>query len=182
MANIQTVTKIDTSKSGKPRVYFGGRHNWQDAHYLGNKCSLPQQGATIDAEVSSKDFNSDGKITWFLNSWKLASIAPQPLPAQPAAPQQTPVPYKAPAGWDIPTGDLSRFVSNVVGSAIAAGLIKTPNDIAPWSASAYRAGNDLRSGKVKDFDDPVPDMRGYEKGDTADDYAGEDQEPDSVPF
>ena len=189
MANIQTVTKIDSSKNGKPRVYFGGRHNWQDAHYLGNKCALPQQGATVDADVSSKDFNSDGKITWFLNSWKAASNgAPQQIPGPTAqniaAPQQMQtVPYKAPAGWDIPTGDLSRFVSNVVGSAIAAGLIKTPNDIASWSAAAYRAGNDLRSGKVKDFDDVLASMKELEEADPLESQTyGDQDDPDGVPF
>ena len=28
-----TVTKIDTSKNGKPRVYFENKHNWQDSYY-----------------------------------------------------------------------------------------------------------------------------------------------------
>lgn len=37
-----------------------------------------------------------------------------------------------------PSYDNRTFVSNVVGQAIAAGAIKTPQDLAPWANEAYK--------------------------------------------
>ena len=182
---IVTVTSMDTSSKGKTRIYFNGRGNWQDAHYLGARCVAPEIGMTIDADVSGKDFRNDGKMTYFLNSWK-------PAPAANGAAQQPPqgpivpgpavfVPAPKAVGWpDLPTGDMLRWVSNVVGSAIAANLIKTPSDIAQWVGASYRAAESLRSGDVPEFDSDVPrftepdpvlyppdpaEGQGYEEGD-----------------
>lgn len=153
MTNIVTVTYQDKSKSGKDRVYFDGKNNWQESFYVGQQCNgVPPMGATIDADTSSKDFN--GHTTWFLNRWKPVNQSANGVPRTDSAPSAPP--QKFIAGWDIPTGDLSRFVSNVIGSAIAAGLIKAPTDIAAWVAASYDAGNALKSGKVEHFNDPVP--------------------------
>jgi hypothetical protein len=189
---IVTVTNIDTSKNGKTRIFFNGRGNWQDAHYLGSRCVAPGLGMTIDADVSGKDFRNDGKMTYFLNSWKPAPAAngaaqqmSQITQIRPGSdsgqigsvnmqgPQPGYIPPKPPSGWDIPTGDLSRFVSNVIGSAIAANLIKTPSDIAQWVGASYRAAESLRSGDVPEFDSDVPrfvepdaaERQGFEEGD-----------------
>lgn len=153
---IVTVTHQDTSKNGKPRVYFGGKNNWQDAYYVGARIDTPKVGMTIDAVTASKNF--DGSEVWFLNGWKEVSskAAPTSEGASGALKHQT-SPAK-PAGWDIPTGDLSRFVSNVVGSAIAASLIQKPEDMHPWIAATYRALEAVREGKPLDFDDPAPRM------------------------
>jgi hypothetical protein len=110
-------------------------------------------------------------MTYFLNAWKpapAANGAAQQLAANSAAQQPAISPAaspaatiaKPPAGWDIPTGDLSRFASNIVGQAITAGLIKKPGDVAGWTAAAYRSAECLRSGKVQDFDDELPDLSG----------------------
>ena len=181
------VTKIDTSKNGKPRVYFENKHNWQDSYYIGNKCNgIPTVGQQIEADTSQVTFPNAKGPTWFLNSWK--PVQAQQVAQQMTQGQQIQTPAingtytpKPVMGWpDVPTGDLSRFVSNLVGTAIAAGLIKTPNDIAPWTAAAYRAGNDLRTGKVRDFDDPVPKFD--DPGpDPAEDH-GYDDDDSSVPF
>lgn len=189
---IGTVTKIDSSTNGKPRIYLDNKHNWPDAIYVGNKCNgIPMLGQIIEASTTSKRFADAKSDTWFLESWKPAVVQQASQPSQPVAQIQTPQingTYTAPAkpvqGWpDVPTGDLSRFVSNLVGTAIAAGLIKTPSDLAPWTAAAYRAANDLRTGKVRDFDDPVPKF--VEDGDPGPDPAdgfGDQDDPDSVPF
>jgi hypothetical protein len=50
------------------------------------------------------------------------------------------------AGWDIQSGDLSRYASNIVASAITAGLIKEPAQVVSWAAAAYTSGNSLREG------------------------------------
>jgi hypothetical protein len=162
-----TVTKADVSTKGKPRVYFDNKHNWQDSVYIGNECGpAPAVGMVIDADTSSKRFPDAKSDIWFLNRWTQVALAangaaqqqatPQPIIApQMAAPTQKPH-----AGWDIPSGDLSRFASNIVGQAITAGLIKKPGDVAGWTAAAYRAAECLRSGKVQDFDDELPDLSG----------------------
>lgn len=172
MPNIVTVTNIDQSKSGKTRVFFDGRNDWQAAVYLGQKCNgCPPKGARIEADTSSKTFE-DGKTVWFLNRWKAIPASQQPILAPQMANQ------KPPAGWDIQSGDLSRFASNVVGQAITAGLITTPSQVAPWTAAAYRAAEDLRSGRVKDFSDEVksfvtePDTAAQQNED--DSHAGDD--------
>jgi hypothetical protein len=89
-------------------------------------------------------------------------------------------------GWpDVPTGDLSRFVSNIVGQAITAGLIKAPTDIAPWVAAAYRGAEDMRSGKVKDFDSPIPKFVSDPDDpgpDPTEDHSAPEDFPDDVPF
>ena len=171
MTNIVTVTYQDKSKSGKDRVYFDGKNNWQEAFYVGQKCNgVPPMGATIDADTSSKDFN--GHTTWFLNRWKPVNQSANPQSSASAPPQ------KFIAGWDIPTGDLSRFVSNVIGSAIAAGLIKLPTDIAAWVAASYDAGNALKSGKVEHFNDPVPK---FVEPDPTEEQ-GFDDDSDPIPF
>ena len=181
---IVTVTQRDLSKNGKVRIYFSNRHNWPDAYYLGSKCPEPDLGQRIDAETSSKDFNNNGKPTYFLNAWKPASA----LAEQNSAPQsatlpsaQVSAPTKPLVGWpDVPTGDLSRLVSNVVASAIAACLIQKPSDMAQWVGAAYRACEGLRTGKIVDFDDPVPAFGPMpeDEGDPADGHGYEDMDDD----
>jgi hypothetical protein len=159
-----TVTKADVSTKGKPRVYFDNKHNWQDAVYIGNSCgAAPVVGQVIDADTSSQRFQNARSDTWFLNRWTAATQPPS---------QQGPfltdknghlivhtetMVNKLKQGWpDLPTGDMLRWVSNVVGSAIAANLIKTPSDIAQWVGASYRAAESLRSGDVPEFDSDVP--------------------------
>lgn len=155
---IYTVTKSDRTQKGKPRVYFDNKHGWADAFYLGNQVPLPDMGAVIEAQTASKTFE-DGKTIWFLNSWKTALHA--------SAAPQLPPPVVNPGSWAIDYGDCSRFVSNVLGSAIGGGLIKTPQDIHPWVSASYKALEGLRKGKLVDFDDPIP--FGKSNGDPGDD-------------
>jgi hypothetical protein len=155
------VTKSDASKSGAPRVYFDNKHDWADAFYVSKKIEAPVVGRTIDAETASSNFQ--GKTYWYLNSWKpvempVAQISPMvnpPGPSPAVTYQVHQEPSKPPSGWPIEAGDCSRFVSNVLGSAIAAGLVKRPTDIHPWVATAYTALQGLRAGKPVDFDDAM---------------------------
>jgi hypothetical protein len=195
---VVTVTHADQSKSGKQRIFIGGKNNWQDGIYVGQRCaSVPPVGATIDANMSSKTF-PDGRQMWFLNSWAAvdgrqngAVNSPQSAANNPAGSIPAPggaqgdatgsstgalrvAPAPTIKGWpDLPTGDMLRWVSNVVGSAIAAQLIRTPSDIAQWVGASYRAAESLRSGDVPEFDSDVPrftepdpaDRQGFEEGD-----------------
>jgi hypothetical protein len=148
---IVTVTKIDQTKAGRTRVYFDSRHSFSDGFLLGQGAA-PPMGAVIEANTASSDYQ--GKVYWYLNGWKLA--------AQPEKPVQTPtstliLPPVVTKHWAIEPGDCSRFVSNVLGSAIEAGLVKIPSDLHPWVASAYAALQGLRQGKPIDFQDQWTD-------------------------
>jgi hypothetical protein len=192
---VVTVTHADQSKAGKQRIYVGGKNNWQDAIYVGQRCaSVPSVGATIDAQMTSKTFQ-DGRTTWFLNSWQPVNGAPTPYalgqasqpyvstPSQQAPAKQELAPAQQRLGWpDLPTGDMLRWVSNVVGSAIAANLIKTPSDISMWVGASYRAAESLRKGDVPEFDSDVPrfvepdpaEQQGHDEGEPP---YGDEQQP-----
>lgn len=139
------VTKSDKTQKGKPYVCFDGKNTWQDFYYLGRDVERPEVGLTIEANTSSKTFD-DGKTIWFLNGWKEVK---QEAPKGNGR-------IASQSGWNIEPGDLSRLASNLVATAIEKGLIENPEDIYPWIAAAYRAGNQLRTGKVEDFNDPLP--------------------------
>ena len=156
---IVTVTKSDASKSGAPRIYFDNKHNWQDAIYC-SKVAQPSVGMVINADLTSSEFpKGSGKMLWHLNAWKQADSAPPPNAKISAENVQKSLSgyYSAPApkGWNIDSGDLSRLASNLMASAIEAGLVKEPHQLMVWAAGAYRAAESLRSGKVEDFNDEI---------------------------
>ena len=159
----------------KPIAYFDNRHGNTDGYLLGAKCPTPPEGATIEADTKSWEYQ--GKTYWGLESWKLVESSPQ---ARNFAPPQGSVngqcaPQSPPArGWDIQSGDLSRYASNIVASAITTGLIKDPEDILGWAAVAYVSGQRLRDGSypaVTDFGarpDPSEDQGRDEFNDSLD--------------
>jgi len=132
------VTKIGKARSGKPIAYFDNKHGQTDGYLVGDKCQVPAEGMTIDAETKSWDYR--GVTYWGLNDWKQVK---SPASAVGAAARSNGASHQ---GWDIQSGDLSRFVSNLVGSAIAAGMIKEPIDIHRWTKSAYGAAQSLLAG------------------------------------
>jgi hypothetical protein len=157
---IVTVTHADKSKQGKDRVYFGGKNHWKDAYYVGANCPVPQVGATIEADTSSKQFNGAPSPTYFLNGWKIRTngspqqespkiqIPPHEggwaktvVTGQPIIPTHD--------GWEIPGMNAAQLVSNVLATAITAGLIKYPGDLGAWSNAAQRALQRLRDGKFE---------------------------------
>lgn len=176
-----TVTKADKSKNGKDRVFFDNRHNWQDAYYVSAKCAVPAVGQVIEPETSSKDFNNDGKLTWFLNAYKPAGSVNANTAAVLSAELGKKVEIKD-KGWDIPTGDLSRFVSNVLGSAIAANRIEFPSEMAPWIAAAYRALEGLRAGKPLETDELLLPLAPDSTEDQGYDPEDPGFEEDPIPF
>ena len=159
---IVTVTKSDASKSGAPRIYFDNKHHWQDAIYC-SKVAQPSVGMVINADLTSSEFpKGSGKMLWHLNAWKQVEAGQQEqkpflggMPAPPMTAINSPAPRSKHAGWNIDSGDLSRLASNLMASAIAAGLVKEPHQLMVWAAGAYRAAESLRSGKVEDFNDEI---------------------------
>ena len=176
-----TVTKTDVSSKGKPRVYFDNRHAWQDAYYVSPNIQSPEVGMTIEADTASQTFAGAKGATWFLNGWKPKDVSG----LAPSVVQEYREKIKPSKGWAIEPGDLSRFASNVVGSAIAANLIKTPTDLHPWIATAYSALQGLREGKPVDFEDKFPmDFVESRERDNEDDRFDGDPGPaaDDIPF
>lgn len=158
---IVTVTKSDASKSGAPRIYFDNKHNWQDAIYC-SKVAQPSVGMVINADLTSSEFpKGSGKMLWHLNAWKQAegnkagTVPSDTAQSAPVASGSLPNRLANSKGWNIDSGDLSRLASNLMASAIAAGLVKEPHQLMVWAAGAYRAAESLRSGKVEDFNDEI---------------------------
>jgi hypothetical protein len=149
MSQTVKVTKIGKSGKGKPIVYFDNRHGQTDGYLVNSKCYTPQEGMTIEADTASSSF--EGKTFWWLNGWKEVKSATASGPSQdtgngrsaPESPQAQPQ-----KGWDIQSGDLSRYASNIVASAITAGLIKSPTDIYAWANAAYKSAEGLRRGDM----------------------------------
>ena len=177
-----TVTKTDVSSKGKPRVYFDNRHAWQDAYYVSPNIQSPEVGMTIEADTASQTFAGAKGATWFLNGWKPKDVSG----LAPSVVQEYREKIKPSKGWAIEPGDLSRFASNVVGSAIEAKLIEKPEDVEVWAAAAYRAAESLRTGNIKDFNDVVPDLSRPDPVEPQS-YGEEEEDPgydpsDAVPF
>lgn len=113
-----TVNERGHTKTGGPRLKIDGKWMYPD-----RRCNLDgiEPGGYVEYETSLG--GSQGTLV-ILNR-----IRPAPRPAgMPAAPQSAAVDEAS-----------LRFISNVVGSAITAGVIKDPKEVGPWSISALRA-------------------------------------------
>jgi hypothetical protein len=143
---VLTLTKVDTTKTGKTRAYFNGATHWKEAYYLGKDVQLPPIGTVMDCATVSKRFDGSEFETWFLQGW--AAVNGQ-TPA-PATAHSAPAAYNAPAasgdGLTVGPADALRFISNMVGSAITSGAIKGPNDMSAWAAQAFRVVRSIQSG------------------------------------
>ena len=150
MTNIVIVTKADTAKGGAPRVYFDNKHDWADAYYVSKRIDPPEVGATIDADTSSSDFK--GKTYWYLNKFKVVTRS------SPEAPKTASNGRAATngAGWSVDAKDCMIFLEVVVKAAFDKSLISDPDELFTWTAATYRAVEQLRSGKVRDFNDKMP--------------------------
>lgn len=150
---IMTLTKVDQSKTGKTRAYFDNKHKWQDAYYIGQNIVLPEIGTVMDCQTISKSFKRDDgseSTTWFLQAWgKAGNTASVAVPSAPA-PYAAPVAQTPPGGLRIDSGDQLRFISNMVGSAITAGTIKAPIDMAYWAKEAFKIVRALERGVFND--------------------------------
>jgi hypothetical protein len=147
-AKVQTVivTHADTSKNGKPRVFFDGNNTWKDAYYLGPKCPDPPKGVPIEIESHSWRPENGKSDLWFLDSFKVVAQAPQSIP-EPT--QTTYVPRSVVSGGLVPSAPIAApaaytepermFVSNIVAAAVTAGHATDPVDLLAWAAGALQA-------------------------------------------
>lgn len=150
---VMTLTKVDTTKTGKTRAYFDNKTHWKDAFYLGKSVVLPPIGTVMDCHTVAKRFDNAEQDTWFLQGWAPVSgaAAPSAVQAAPVTPA-APVAATPPGGLRIDSGDQLRFISNMVGSAITAGTIKKPDDMALWAKSAFMIVRGLERGVFNDPD------------------------------
>jgi len=158
---IMTLTKTDYSKNGKLRAYFDNKHGWKDAYYCGQNAQLPEIGTVMDVNTVAKQFKRDDgseSTLWFIQGWGKAASgsAPVSAPSAPAA-----VSTASPNGLAVQPADSLRFVSNMVGSAIASGAIKAPADMALWAVQAYRIVRAIQNGALLEDNrratpEPVP--------------------------
>jgi hypothetical protein len=104
--------------------------NRRDGLLVGNDFgALPAVGQVIEVEVTESSFN--GRVNYWANSWRRSDAAPE-------APSAT-----NGAG---PTPDAHlRFISNVVGQAILAKTITSPDQILEWAKAAGGALSALES-------------------------------------
>lgn len=149
---VLTLTKTDTTKTGKTRAYFNGSTHWKEAYYLGQGVVLPPIGTVMDCTTVSKRFDGSEFETWFLQGWAAVNgQTPAAAPSAPAAAKSAPTAYNAPAapagdGLAVGPADALRFISNAVGSAITSGAIKGPNDMSAWAAQAFRVVRSIQTG------------------------------------
>lgn len=114
---IGTVNEFGRSQKGSAKVKIDG------AWYFVGKCNTDGMEVGDRIEFESNVFGDRGNLHG-LQTWKLVG----------------PAPAKANGNAGAVSDDAEmRFCSNVVGSAIEAGLIKVPADIAKWFWGAKNA-------------------------------------------
>lgn len=161
MATVR-VTKIGRSQKGKPIVYFDNKHGQTDGYLVSDKCQVPPDQSTIEAKTSSWDYQ--GKAFWGLNDWKFGNI--DDISRNPSKPFVA----MGAKTWDVGASDLCKFVSNVVGQAIAAKTLTEPSQVMAWARAAHSAANALVDGSIQvRYEGPDPsthaDDPGREEGD-----------------
>jgi hypothetical protein len=131
---IGIVNEIGTTQAGKPKVKIG------EVWFYPGRCPIDGMVVGKTIEYFCSPFKtSSGKELMGLESWT------------PTIPQ-APLPNDAPGAANAPLNEAElRFVSNVVGSAVAGGSCKTPSEVRSWFLSAKAA---LRP--PDEFDDEVP--------------------------
>lgn len=152
------VQEIGQTQAGKPKVKIAG--HW---YFLGRISVLPIQGQNV--KVSYSTFGDRNNLRG-VESWEPATspdIGAVPAAASPMSPQASSsaaVPYIDEAQM--------RFISNVVGNAIAAGALKDPNQVTTWFRAAKKA---LASTDAVPFDDDLDSRNtGYSLQDATDAY------------
>ena len=143
--SVVTVQEIGQSQSGKStKVKANGK--W---YFLGKGCPTPSVGVVL--EIKEGSFDIDGKSYATIEAWRPVGQT-QPAPQQQSAQTQQ-RPAQAPV--DASQAFVGQgFISNVVGHAIAAGIIKEPGQILAWFNGAKAALENKPA--PQPFDDRIP--------------------------
>lgn len=146
--SIGVVSEIARTDKGAPYIVVNG------TRLYAGKCKTPPTGLIVGMKIDFDatpfgDTGRDGKRPMGLNSWK-------PIMDASGTPE---------TGSTVSDVDILRSVSNIVGSACAAGVVKTPEELAAWFGAAYFGfigmGKDksppaATNGEPLPFDDEIP--------------------------
>lgn len=141
--SIGVVSEIARTSKGAPYIVVNG------VRLYASKCETPPTGLTVGMKIDYEaeafgDTGSNGQRPMGLKRWK-------PVVDAQGKPE---------TGSTVTDADILRSVSNVVGSACAAGTVKTPEDLAAWFGAAYfgfmgmgKAGQGRPAEPKHEFDD-----------------------------
>lgn len=136
---IGTIQKIEFTKNGSKKLQING------AWYFAGKVNVDPLKAGDKIDFTFSEFGEDrgkGRLKG-LQDWKPVVNGSGHIET----------------GSTITDADILRSVSNVVGSACAAGSVKAPEDLEKWFVAAW-AGFTRRqksaTGKDPEFDDDLP--------------------------
>ena len=155
---IVTVQELGQSKGGKPKCKANGKWYFLPTDKDTGFGNSPTLGQVIEIE-EGKPFGDEGQFLT-ISRWRPAGNVGQTAGASKGDGNRiAPTPTQAP----IQTADVHQafigqgFISNVVGSAIAAGLIKSPGQVLDW----YNAAKLALEGKkaAVPFSDNLPRPR-----------------------
>lgn len=122
------------TKNGKPKIKIGG--NW----YFASRCDIstlnPGQSVEFEWSEFGEPNERTGRKPRGLNNWALLNA--QQNESQAANVNGHAVPIRALDDADRP------FISNIVAHAIAAGLIKEPEQLEKWATAAQGAMRALK--------------------------------------
>ena len=146
---IVTVQELGQSKGGKPKCKAGGKWYFLPTDKDTGHGNSPTLGQVIEIE-EGKPFGDDGQFLTIAR-WRPAGNVGQTAGAS----------NRAMPSVSTQTGDVHQafigqgFISNVVGQAIVAGLIKSPGQILDW----YNAAKLALEGKkaAVPFSDALPE-------------------------
>jgi hypothetical protein len=123
--SIVTIQELGKTSNGNPKAKVNGE--W---YFLSKEIGpLPPVNTKLEIREGSFTF-PDGKPAKTIEAWRPASNGNGHVPQQNA-------PASSPPGY-IEEASL-RFISNVVGSAITAGAIKSPGQVLSWFQAAKSA-------------------------------------------
>lgn len=155
---IGIVSEIARTAKGAPYIVVNG------TRLYASKCETPPTGLTVGMKIDYEanpfgDTGNNGKRPMGLKRWK-AVVDAQGKPE---------------TGSTVTDADILRSVSNVVGSACAAGKVNTPEELGKWFAHAYvgftRLGEVIELGqKVTGGREPGSDDNGFVDDELPPDY------------
>lgn len=138
---IGTVQKIEFTKNGSKKLQING--GW----YFAGKVNVEALKAGDKIDFTFEEFGEDrgkGRLKG-LQDWKPVTNAAG----------------KPETGSTVTDADILRSVSNVVGSACAAGTVKAPEDLEKWFVAAWagftRRTKSMNGKADPEFDDDLPD-------------------------
>ena len=149
MAVKGTVQELGASKKGSPKVKVQGY--W----YFAGSTDVTNMKVGMPVELEVRSFMAGDKELWGISQWKATG---QPQNATGRAPVDAGAAISITPSPIAPYLDeaATRFISNVVGSAITAGLIEAPDAVSAWAHAARAAHHAITQWKPIEVQDEIP--------------------------